>query len=450
MNWKQNLSRLYKTYIDPIFYKSRLQARLATYGLDVHSEIPVANLNCALECACQGPLCHHLFVTYGGYFDQFFYSPANPLTPLYSKLTLHAIDLIQYPSFNEYRADLGKRSSFFLRQAKRAGKKGYVVREFNPADFSGDIADISASMRFRSFGPMWPAFSKQSVRDEEALKKLPSQDTSCSVHWDRYIGVFTHGPNAIQGDVAGLSQLVGYARLQRIGNVVAYEDLIGHCDFMNDGIMKLLHCHILHWLLDSKEDDVNDLEYVVHGSIERGSDGIFFWKKKSLFTPYMVDLSVTDLPADFEEAEYLRLNPDVKAAGLDPISHYRVYGQKEGRRYFLDQDLQEDLGSEFESELALNSESTSEAEVEVPAEVEAESGSASASASESISESAAELNEGKSLLTEIDELSNELSDEKNDELSDKESNELSDEQRNEQDNRNLAQEKPIAKDEFKP
>jgi hypothetical protein len=136
----------------------------------------------------------------------------------------------------------------------------------------------------------------------------------------------------MQGDLKA-ARLVGYARLQRVGNCVAYEDLIGHRDFMNDGIMKLLHCHILHWLLDSGDPDVQGLEYVVHGSIERGNDGIFFWKKKALFMPYLIELVATELPEDFVEEEYLRLNPDVKASGLDGSSHYRLYGQKEGRHY---------------------------------------------------------------------------------------------------------------------
>ena len=89
----------------------------------------------------------------------------------------------------------------------------------------------------------------------------------------------------------------------------------------------------MHWLLDSDDPDVQGLEYVVHGSIERGNDGIFFWKKKALFMPYLIELVTTQLPEDFDEAEYLRLNPDVKASGLDGASHYRLYGQKEGRHY---------------------------------------------------------------------------------------------------------------------
>jgi hypothetical protein len=331
MNWTQRLARYYRTRIDPLFYKSRLLRRLGSYDLDPQSEMMVARLDGALGCACTQNMCHHLFVTYGGYFDQFFYS-TDGNAPLYSKLTLHAIDLLRYKSFNEYRQDLGKRSSFFLRNAKQAEKLGYVLSEFDASEYEKDIAQITSSMKARSFGPMWINWLAQAKEKDSAFKRIPQNETHCPVHWDRFVGVFAHSPNTLQDDLKD-ARLVGYARLQRIGNCVAYEDLIGHRDFMNDGIMKLLHCHIVNWLLDSGDPDVQGLEYVVHGSIERGNDGIFFWKKKALFMPYLIELATTELPEDFVEEEYLRLNPDVKASGLAGASHYRLYGQKEVRHY---------------------------------------------------------------------------------------------------------------------
>ena len=39
------------------------------------------------------------------------------------------------------------------------------------------------------------------------------------------------------------------------------------------------------------------------------------------------------LPSDFDAAEYLRLNPDVAAAGTDAVTHYLRHGMNEGRMY---------------------------------------------------------------------------------------------------------------------
>ncbi|WP_375381757.1 phytanoyl-CoA dioxygenase family protein [uncultured Sphingomonas sp.] len=48
--------------------------------------------------------------------------------------------------------------------------------------------------------------------------------------------------------------------------------------------------------------------------------------------PVMED-SLADLPADFDAAGYLLLNPDVAAAGEDAADHYAAHGKHEGRRY---------------------------------------------------------------------------------------------------------------------
>lgn len=41
----------------------------------------------------------------------------------------------------------------------------------------------------------------------------------------------------------------------------------------------------------------------------------------------------TVLPKDFDGDVYLRLNPDVAAAGVDPEKHYLRHGHAEGRPY---------------------------------------------------------------------------------------------------------------------
>jgi hypothetical protein len=43
-----------------------------------------------------------------------------------------------------------------------------------------------------------------------------------------------------------------------------------------------------------------------------------------------------ELPEDFDAAAYLRLNPDVAKAGVDPTKHYLKHGIKEGRKYLLE------------------------------------------------------------------------------------------------------------------
>ncbi len=39
------------------------------------------------------------------------------------------------------------------------------------------------------------------------------------------------------------------------------------------------------------------------------------------------------LPSNFDTDLYLRLNPDVAQAGIDPVTHYQLFGRQEGRLY---------------------------------------------------------------------------------------------------------------------
>ncbi|MDR2186694.1 MAG: TylF/MycF family methyltransferase [Azonexus sp.] len=42
------------------------------------------------------------------------------------------------------------------------------------------------------------------------------------------------------------------------------------------------------------------------------------------------------LPVDFLPEEYLRLHPDVRISGIDPVQHWQIWGCKEGRNYKRD------------------------------------------------------------------------------------------------------------------
>jgi glycosyltransferase involved in cell wall biosynthesis len=68
-----------------------------------------------------------------------------------------------------------------------------------------------------------------------------------------------------------------------------------------------------------------------------------------------------DLPHGFDSARYLQLNPDVEAAGADPVQHYLLYGRAEGRMFApVDEEAQaeaplslDELPHDFDSSLYL-------------------------------------------------------------------------------------------------
>lgn len=324
----------YGLWVEPLSFKRKRTKRLNAYDISHRAQAPSINVNCGDLTVCQHPLCRQLILSYEGFYRGLYRGLSDLDESAASLVTMHAIDLNKYPHYQDYRRELGKRSSFFLRHANKALKAGYRVERFEASNFSPDIVSIHRSLKFRSFGIMFDAFFMHVGQLGGPPKLFAAlQSPSCNQHWECLFGVFVDRPDYMQGDVQTNKQLLGYARLHRIGNVIAYRDFMGHGQFVGDGIMKLLHVHIVQWILDSADPLTFGIEQIAYGSIERGNEGLFFWKKKSLFAPFITSLVEQKLPSDFNVHDYLRLNPDIAKLKIDPILHYQLHGQLEKRFY---------------------------------------------------------------------------------------------------------------------
>jgi len=326
--------KLYSDSIDPLFFKIKRRQRLQVYGLSDRKLAPVLTVDCVQQCQCGTPICRKMITSYEDSFRDY-YSLSGPREQQQEKLTtLHAIELNHYKSYDDYKKVMAKKSGNFLRDAKKASRAGYRVQRIEPSNHSPDIVSIHRSLKIRSFGLMLDSF----FINIDHLGGPPQffseiQQASCPQHWEYLFGVFADRPGYQQGAIQTNQELLGYARLHRIGNTLYYRDFIGHGDYVAHGIMKLLHMEIMQWILDSANPVTRDISQLIYGAIERGSDGLFAWKKRSLFAPYLIDLQLQTLPADFDSKEYVRLNPDIDNHKMSPEVHYKLHGQAEKRHY---------------------------------------------------------------------------------------------------------------------
>lgn len=251
--------------------------------------------------------------------------------------TLHAIALPQNFHYVEYKNAMRRKSANFMRDAARSKRSGYVVSDIHHGNYTLDILAIHRSSKVRSFGLYLDAFIlRLGHLGGSPRQYAPLSSPQCFHHWEKLIGVLIPRPGYRQGAVQTDQQLVGYARLARIGNTVAYRDFIGHAEHVKNGVMKQLHLHVVEWLLERSDPLVQGVEQLTYGAVERGGDGLYFWKKKALFKPYLVCVEPQRLPADFSVAEYLRLNPDLKGLRIDLDAHYIWHGRAEKRFYKAD------------------------------------------------------------------------------------------------------------------
>ena len=312
-------SWLYARYIAPGRLAKRRSDRLAIHKVSDVQDIPTASLaldhpepNAPLSCSA-------FVIKYAGHYKgkqqavTAFEAQGGKLMPL-----LTALDLRQYAKHQVYVKAIRKHSGYFLRNAKKARQQGFTMRAFVEAEHVADMFDIIGSKQTKLL------HLNQSTQ-------TPLRDASggcaakgCSQHWERLFGVFSDETRP---------KLVAYARLRRFGNIVACQDFIGHQSHLNSGVMKLLFSDIMLWLLDSADPATIGVDFFGFGTLEFANDGLFFWKKKALFTPWLVALQEPPLPDGWDADRYLQLNPDVVAAGADPVSHYLTHGKFEHRSY---------------------------------------------------------------------------------------------------------------------
>ena len=328
-----HLHLFYLALFQAHIFNYRRKKRLEFFDLESRDQAPVAKLDCRLTSACKSTLCVRASLNY-----DVFYGAITRLVDCYPSnpdrlVTLMALDLKAYKDFDDYLAALRKRS-FFFRKANRSKNEGFVVEQFQYQNHTPDIRDIRASLKTREAGLPIDYF----VLTHDALIKTPTFQIDielpiCDRHWEQWLGVFKPCPDYTQGYVTTNKKLLAYARLRRIGNTIKYAEFIGHGEALKHGIMMHLHLDVLKWIMSPDNPHTKGIDYLTYNTLERGNDGIFFWKRKGLFSPYIVEMNDTTLPHDFDPRTYLALNPDVGKEKRDPVIHYLLHGIAENRKY---------------------------------------------------------------------------------------------------------------------
>ena len=243
------------------------------------------------------------------------------------KPTATVMDLAAFPTPKAYADFVAKSTGGrYRRSANKAKRLGYSVRRIAPVAFAAGVRKIMQSALWRSHGPVLDAFAAPgavAVDDDP-----PPLEPACMEHWVESWGVF--------GPVEGAHGLAGRATLRRAGDVVAFDFFMGHASVLKDGVMKLLMFDLMTALLARKEARYVGIQTIFQGYADSGAKGILDWKRYVGFAPRrlaLLDDRPFAFPPDFDDATYLRLNPDVARVGADARTHYILFGALEGRPY---------------------------------------------------------------------------------------------------------------------
>ncbi|SFH81227.1 hypothetical protein SAMN05192551_103133 [Tindallia magadiensis] len=201
------------------------------------------------------------------------------------------IDLKDY-NYEDYYAKAKKiHKGNALRDAKKADKAGYYCKQFAWKNHIPDIVEINQSKEVRSGGVMRDAYNRsvdEMGGDPEKYRQVKEPD--CNLHTTYNWGIFERIPGYMQGNIETNEKLLAYVKFKRNGNLATYTSILGHGDYLKEGIMYNLHLSIMQWVQElTLEKD--PLEYILYGAIDSGNEGLQQWKKRMLFVEKFLLLS---------------------------------------------------------------------------------------------------------------------------------------------------------------
>ncbi len=264
------------------------QDYLKAFGLDDIEHVPVAEIEYGVSDSCKEYCQIWARRTPDSLIEYFSFQPLTQGWDL--RYVPMLIDIADYENYSQFESYIKKFSGGErLRMARRASAKGYVVKTFHWNLFIPDIHSINVSTNIRSGGEMRGSY----LRTVEEMGGPPKTYLNppaavCRDYWQHCFGVFAPEPGYKQGEVVTNERLLAYFSPRRLGDFVIYSMLLGHDAHLGEGIMDLGHQHIMRWIIERKDPELQGLRYVMYGGMENGTGGLFQWKRRSGFKPYRV------------------------------------------------------------------------------------------------------------------------------------------------------------------
>lgn len=168
------------------------------------------------------------------------------------------IKMSDFTTHDDYLKSInGKNSAAYY--ARKAKKRGHTFCKIDRNKYINDIFDINTSKEIRQGIPMTTEFQKKVLHYQDKEDEL-------------YYGVL---------DKNGI--LRSYCWFWKAHEVIIVDTLLGHKNFLNDGVMYLLLTGALQNIRQTK-----DVKYVMYDMFFGAAPGLKMFKSKLGFRPYRV------------------------------------------------------------------------------------------------------------------------------------------------------------------
>lgn len=188
------------------------------------------------------------------------FNKRHPRIPVFRNKSIGValVDLHHFKSKEEYLLSVnGKNSAAYF--SRKAAKAGYCIKKFNPAHYHQAIIEIHKSNPERQGGNLPSSYFEE--------LSYPINE------YNSYYGVFKD------------ELLCGYIWAIESGDTVVFSRIMGHHDFLKEGIMYLLATAVIGSYIDEKPN----IAYAMYDTYFGASEGLKMYKRRLGFTAFKVN-----------------------------------------------------------------------------------------------------------------------------------------------------------------
>lgn len=204
------------------------------------------------------------------------------------RFTPMLIDLEPITDFNDW---IYSRPATYRHQYQKSERSEFLFEPYNLKNHVPDVYEINNSKEVRSGGAIRSNLTK-SIEEmggaPTSLSKVPA--LGCLNHWRQTFGVFTPIEGYRQGDLEIGKKMIAYISVVRYGDFAVFAQIMGHGDYLDKGVVNFVAQKVVEAAISEPWGKASGLRYLMYGGAQNGGEGLYNFKRRSGFTPYIVSL----------------------------------------------------------------------------------------------------------------------------------------------------------------
>jgi hypothetical protein len=221
-------------------------------------------------------------------FDNYFYLEHKKGQTEPPRFTPMFIDLENVNDFNDW---IHSRPATYRHQFQKSERAEFIFEQYNAKNHLPDIYEINNSKELRSGG----AIRSNLTRSLEEMGGAPVVFSpipalGCQKHWRQTFAVFAPAEGHQQGDLVIGKRMIAYISVVRYGEFALFAQIMGHGDFLAQGVVNFVAQKIVEAAISEPWGKASRLRYLMYGGAQNGGEGLYNFKRRSGFTPYIVSL----------------------------------------------------------------------------------------------------------------------------------------------------------------